>query len=257
MSARGGAPTAVAIAAGGDPVVWHDAENGAFAADLELFERLASARPGGVADLGAGTGRVTLALAAAGHPVTAVDTDVALLDALADRARARDLAVATARCDVRALDLGRRFPLIVAPMQLLHIVGGEAGRRRTLAGVRSHLAPGGRFCAVVLAEPLPTGVGRPDPIPDVREVAGWIHSSLPVEVRIDADGIRMVRSRQLVAPDGALTEARHVIELDRFSLAELDRDADAAGLWVVGCERLPSTLAYEDSVAVLMEARDG
>jgi len=257
MSERGGVPATVGIAAGGDPVAWHDAENGGFAADLDLLERLASERPGGVADLGAGTGRVALALAAAGHPVTAVDTDATLLDALADRARARDLAVATACCDVRALDLGRRFPLVIAPMQLLHVVGGEAGRRRTLAGVRSHLAPGGRFCAVVLAEPLPTGFGRPDPVPDVREVAGWVHSSLPVEVRIDADGIRMVRSRQLVSPDGALTEARHLIELDRFSLADLDRDADAAGLWIVGCERLPSTIEYEDSVAVFMEVHDG
>ena len=67
----------------------------------------------------------------------------------------------------------------------------------------------------------------------------------------------MRRLRQLVAPDGTLTEEPHTIELDRFDLAELDRDAEAAGLWVVGGERLPSTVEYEDSVAVFMEARDG
>jgi len=247
----------VELPAAGDPVAWHDAENAAFAADLELFERLASEHPGGVADLGAGTGRVALPLAAAGHRVTAIDSDATLLAALGERARERGLDVETARCDVRALDLDCRFSLIVAPMQLLHIVGGEGGRRRTLAGVRSHLEPGGRFCAVVLEEPLPIGTGRPDPLPDVREVAGWVHSSLPVEVGIDEDGIRMVRTRQLVAPDGTLSEATHTIALDRFSLADLDRDADATGLWIVGCERLPSTVEYEDSIAIYMEARDG
>jgi len=109
----------------------------------------------------------------------------------------------------------------------------------------------------VIEEPLPAGTGRPDPVPDVREVDGWVHSSLPTEIRIEEEGITMVRLRQLVAPDGTLTEATHTIHLDRFTLADLDRDADAAGLWIVGCERIPSTVEFEDSLAVYMEVRDG
>lgn len=243
--------------AGGDPVAWHDAENGAFAADLALFERLAAERPGGVADLGAGTGRVALALAAAGHDVTAVDIDPVLLAALSERAAARGLAVATACCDVRSLRLPRRYPLILAPMQLLHILGGADARRRTLAAIASRLATAGRFCAVVLEEPLPVGSGQPEPLPDVREVGGWVHASLPTEVRIGESEITMKRLRQLVAPDGALTEEAHEVRLERFTLGDLDRDAAAAGLWVVGCERLPSTVEHEDSIAVHMEVRDG
>ncbi|MCB0875568.1 MAG: class I SAM-dependent methyltransferase [Solirubrobacterales bacterium] len=237
----------------GDPVAWHDAENGGFGADLDLWLRLASERPGGFVDLGAGTGRVALPLADAGHPVIAVDTDPVLLGALAERSAGR--AVETVLCDVRALDLGRTCPLIAAPMQLLHILGGPEGRIRAMAAVAAHLSPGGRFSAVVLEEPLPQGVGTPEPVPDVREVDGWVHSSLPTEVRIDDDGITMTRLRQLVAPDGRLTEAGHEVRLDRFTLAELDAEADAAGLWVVGAERLPSTLEYEDSVVVHMEVR--
>jgi len=244
------------IASGGDPVAWHDAENGGFAADLDLFARLAIERAGPVADLGAGTGRVALHLAAAGHAVTAVDIDPRLLDALDHRAASRGLVVRTVRADARDLDLAERFSLILAPMQLLHIAGGSAGRRRMLAAAGRHFAAGGRLCAVVIEEPLPLGSGRPEPVPDVREVEGWVHSSLPAEVTIGEKAITMVRVRQLVAPGGALTEQRHEIHLDRFSLAELDRDADAAGLWIVGCERLPSTIEYEDSVAVMMEARD-
>ena len=246
-----------ATPAGGDPVAWHDAENGAFTADLALFERLATEHPGGVADLGAGTGRVALPLAAAGHRVTAVDTEPALLATLAERAQERGLEVETACCDVRSLALPHGFPLIVAPMQLLHILGGEPGRRRALAAIAANLAPGGRFCAVVLEEPLPVGSGQPEPVPDVREVGGWVHSSLPTAVRIDEDGIEMRRLRQLVAPDGTLTEELHTINLDRLTLADLDRDADAAGLWIVGCERLPRAVEFEDSIAVFMEVRDG
>jgi SAM-dependent methyltransferase len=254
---RPGLQVRPAVGDDGDPVAWHDAENGGYSADLGLFERLAAERPGRLADLGAGTGRVALELAAAGHAVTAVDVEPVLLEALRRRATERGLEVKTACADVRSLELGDRFSLMLAPMQLLHILGGASGRRRMLTAVRRHLAPGGRLCAVVVAEPLPVGTGRPDPVPDVREVDGWIHSSLPVEVTIGHEALSMVRLRQLVGPDGELTEHRHEILLDRLSLAELDRDADASGLWIVGCERLPSTLEYEDSVAIMMEARDG
>jgi SAM-dependent methyltransferase len=249
-----GSAAGTAISPPGDPVAWHDAENGGFAADIDLWLRLASERPGGFVDLGAGTGRIAIPVAGAGHRVVAVDTEPLLLDALADRSGDRD--VGTVCCDVRSLDLGRRYPLIAAPMQLLHILGGPEGRVRAMTAVAAHLEAGGRFSAVVLEEPLPLGTGIPEPVPDVREVEGWVHSSLPTEIRIGEGGIVMTRLRQLVAPDGAMTEERHEVHLDRFTLAELDAEAEAAGLWVVGAERLPSTLEYEDSVVVHMELRD-
>lgn len=237
-----------------EDVVWHDVENGSYAADLQLWERLAREHPGGVVDLGAGTGRVALHLAGSGHRVTAVDNDQALLAELGDRARDRGLAIETVCCDVRSLELPGTYPLILAPMQLLHILRGEAGRRRTLGGVAAHLRPGGRFCAAVLDEPLPFGAARPDPIPDVRELDGWVYSSLPTEIHVGEGSIRLRRLRQLVAPGGGLTDEPSSITLDRFSLAALDRDAAAAGLQIVSGERIPSTVRYEDSVVVSMEA---
>ena len=97
-------------------VAWHDAECGGYGADLAAWERLAAAQGGPVLDLGAGTGRVALHLAARGHEVVAVDSDPDLLAALAERAEGRVPAIETIEADVRDLDLGRRFPLIVAPM---------------------------------------------------------------------------------------------------------------------------------------------
>src|SRR4029079_4691683 len=75
MTARLGTGRHTRDPAGGDPVAWHDAEHGGFAADLELFARLAGELPGGVLDLGAGTGRVALPLRAGGHPETALAHD--------------------------------------------------------------------------------------------------------------------------------------------------------------------------------------
>ena len=235
-----------------EAVIWHDAEHGAYAADLPLWERLASEHPGGVVDLGAGTGRVSLHLAARGHQVTAVDTDPDLLAALSERAEAQDLEVEVVVGDARELDLGRSYPLIIAPMQLMHIVGGSDGRRDVLESVASHLQPDGRFCAALLDDDYEVGGGRPDPLPDVREVDDWVYSSLPTDIRIGRRAIEMRRLRQRVSPDGSLDEQPFSISLDRFSMAEFDRDVVASGLRVVGAEMVASSIEYEDSIAMFL-----
>ncbi len=51
----------LAVSATAERAIWHDAECGAYAADLALWEELAAAAGGPVLDLGCGTGRVALA----------------------------------------------------------------------------------------------------------------------------------------------------------------------------------------------------
>src|ERR1700754_4507720 len=107
-------------------------------------------------DLGAGTGRVALALARAGYEVVALDLEQEFLDALRARAGAAGLGgrIETVRGDVRSFDLGgRRFPLILAPMQTVQLLGGVDGRARFLRAVGAHLAPGG-LMAAALADAL-------------------------------------------------------------------------------------------------------
>ncbi len=84
-------------------------------------------------DLGAGIGRVTLDLAAAGHSVTAVDISPALLEELAARAGA--LPVRTVAGDIRELALDERdFDLCLVPMQTIQLLRGAAERRAAFAG---------------------------------------------------------------------------------------------------------------------------
>ena len=112
-------------------VIWHDAECGGYAADLSTWERLAAEHPGPLLDLGAGSGRVALHLAARGREIVAVDSDQELLAELEARAAGSGLRVETRCVDVRELDLGaRRFELAIAPMQLAHLLGGAEGRAR-------------------------------------------------------------------------------------------------------------------------------
>ena len=52
-------------------VIWHDLECGGYVEDLTLWQSLADEQGDPVLDVGAGTGRVALALARRGHRVTA------------------------------------------------------------------------------------------------------------------------------------------------------------------------------------------
>jgi SAM-dependent methyltransferase len=221
-----------------DAVIWHDVECGAYEADLALWRELAQRAGGRVLELGAGTGRVALHLAALGHDVTALDFDAVLLEELERRAERRGLAVATVLGDAR--NLGpmpnpasglASFALILAPMQLLQVLGGSSARAELLSGVAALLTPGGRFAAAIaeLEEALPPEDALP-PLPDVDEVEGWVYSSLPLDVRPEPGGVAVERLRQVVSPAGQLTEERHTQLLDSLSPDQLEREAAAAGV---------------------------
>ena len=236
----------------GSASAWHDAEHGGYAADLPMWERLASQRGGPVLDLGAGTGRVALHLAARGHEVVAVDSDRELLTTLRGRAEERRLPVRTIEADVRELDLEAEFPLAIAPMQLLHMLEGASGRRAALSSIAGALAPGGVLAAAVLAEPLPPS-GPTESIPDVREEGGWIHSSMPLEVRVEPGVLEIIRLRQLVSPDGELSDETHETTVDRLLPGVLEADVAASGLRIVESEPIAETDEHVGAVAHLIQ----
>jgi SAM-dependent methyltransferase len=214
--------------------VWHDAENGSYAADLVIWEQVAGRCPGPVLDLGAGTGRVALHLAARGHRVFAVERNLELVEVLRRRAAARGLPVVVAHADARDFRLEERFGLILAPMQLAHLLGGPDGRVRMLCAAAAALLPGGEFYAAVLDDPLPPlgppTADTPAQLLDVREIDGWVHSSLPTEIRISPESIAIERLRQLVSPDGRLSDELYTVTLDRLTPATLESEARLCGM---------------------------
>jgi SAM-dependent methyltransferase len=235
-----------------DAVIWHDVECGGSGADLPLWRELASSAGGPILDLGAGTGRVTLDLAAAGHDLTALDSDPVLLEALAERARARGLDVRCVTADAREPGAIGRFSLILAPMQFMQVLGGEPARAAVLAGVAACLAPGGVFAAAIsdLDEAIAAEDAEP-PLPDIGERQGWTYSSLPLDVRPEEGGVAVEWLRQVVSPAGELTEKRHTQVLDSLAPGELEAEASAHGLRPEARHEIPHTMEYIGSTVIV------
>jgi SAM-dependent methyltransferase len=208
-------------------VTWHDVETGTYEADLPLWRELAAATPGPILDLGAGTGRVAIDLAARGHEVVALDTDGALLAALVER----QPSIKTIQTDARSFELDTSFGLVLATMQLVQILGGHEGRVAMLERVRRHLRPDGTFAAA-LADPheATTGEHTEPPLPDMLERDGWVFSSQPVSVQEQNGRLVVSRRRQAVSPRGDLEEELVEIALDMVAVDQFEDEASSAGL---------------------------
>lgn len=242
----------------GDLVRWHDLECGGYDEDVALWRMLAAEAGGPVLDVGAGTGRIALDLAAQGHEVVAFDLEPALLDALRDRAAARGLAVDTVAGDATALDVGdRQFALVIVPMQTLQLLGGPDGRRTFLARARDVLRPGGVFAAA-LADALDAfdAEHTEPPLPDMGEFEGTVYASRPIAVRdLGPGGVVIERIRETVDPAGRRTAEGNAITLDRVSAEEVVEELVALGMTAEPVLRVPQTTEYVGStVAVARRA---
>ena len=240
---------------GGLTAVWHDVECAAYTADADVWRELAAAAGGPILDLGCGTGRVALDLAARGHDVTGLDSDPALVAALRVRARERDLPVEATPGDARSFDLGRSFALVISPMQVVQLLGGPDGRRSMFATVRRHLDAGGVFAAA-LANPFE---GVPDeelgpPVPDIREYDGWVYSSTPIGIRRVKDWFLIDRHREAVSPEGNRTEEYSTIVLDTLQADRFEAEAGPHGFAARERRRVPPTPDYVGSDVVVLEA---
>jgi SAM-dependent methyltransferase len=228
-------------------VMGHDLECAGYVEDLALWRELAGDGP--VLDLGCGTGRVALDLAARGVPVVGLDVDEVLLDEL--RRRAGDLPVETVRADARDFDLGRRFGIVLAPMQTVQLLGGAQGRTGFLRCARAHLEPGG-LCAIAIADEIETFDDIEAVLPDVHEDGGTVYFSQPVSIRDQGDRFEIEFVREVVDPHGGRSSGRNVIHLDRLDADRLE--AEAEGFTVLERRTVPQTDAYVGSTVVMLRA---
>jgi SAM-dependent methyltransferase len=233
-------------------VVWHDVECGSYDADLELWRELARAAGGPVLDVGAGTGRVALRLAADGADVTALDLDGELLDVLAERAAAAGLEIETVRADAADFELPARFALIAVPMQTLQLLPDEAAREGFFASARRALRPGGLVAAAIADRLEPFEEYSPLPSPDVGVVDGLRYLSQPVAVRERPGAVRIERIRQVVAPDGSRTSEDDVIVLRTLGAEDLAEEAEPHGLRAEPPLEVPATFEHVGSTVVLL-----
>ena len=233
--------------------LWHDLECGAYGEDLPLWRALAGEAGGAVLDVGAGTGRVALDLAAGGVPVVALDAETALLEALEHRAAG--LPVETVVADARGFALGRRFSLVLVPMQTLQLLGGPRGRAAFLRCALDHLEPGG-LLAAALADALNSFDEEHDmpPPPDFREFGGVRYASQLVSVDDENGRAAIHRVREIVGPGERYESQDVVVRLDRVSAHEVAAEASAVGFLNEPDRLVPQTEAYLGSTVVVLRA---
>ena len=108
---------------------------------VDALASVLPAPPSDVLDVASGTGYVALAAASLGHRVTAVDLAPAMLDELAAKATARNLAVDARLDDAVAPDFSPASFDVVTSRHLLWTLREPA---RAMASWRQLLRPGGR-----------------------------------------------------------------------------------------------------------------
>jgi SAM-dependent methyltransferase len=117
--------------------------------DVAYYVRIGRVSGGPVLEYGVGTGRIAIELARAGIEVTGVDWSGPMLAGLSERLGAEPAQVRrrvrVVRGDMRRVRLKRRFSLVIATFNTVLHLYERADMERFLAGVKAHLAPGGRF----------------------------------------------------------------------------------------------------------------
>ena len=237
-------------------VVWHDLECGRYREDLALWLELAAqlvADGQALLDVGAGTGRVAIPLAEAGHHVVALDRDQVLLSEL--ELRAAGLPVEAICADARDFELDREFPLIVVPMQTVQLLGGDDAHTAFFRCARAHLGPGGRVAVAIAAsedfEEFECQDGDMAPLPDIAEIDGRAYFSQPTAVRRLDNTFLLERHREIVEVDGARSGSDDRIALDIVTVEQLEHAAQRAGLRRSGRRRIEATDEHIGSEVVI------
>lgn len=111
--------------------------------DYDFYVALAGDKPLTILDMGSGTGRLSLKLAARGHRVTGADPAPGMM--LAARAKPAADKVTWVLSDATSLNLTARFDLIIMTGHVFQVFLSDDEIRAVLDNLRRHLAPGGRI----------------------------------------------------------------------------------------------------------------
>lgn len=124
---------------------FYEMDYGALDSDLVMFQQFATRTGSPILEVACGTGRVLLPLARQGHQVTGVDVSEAMLDVARSKVAAEGLAdrVRLYHQDMRELDLGQQFNLILVALNSFTHLATLDDQLAALACMRRHLHPGG------------------------------------------------------------------------------------------------------------------
>jgi SAM-dependent methyltransferase len=144
-------------------------------ADVDMYLAFADSVDGPILELMAGSGRIAVPLAEAGHRVTAVDRDAAMLERARTRwesvkGRAEETgSLDLLEADVLDLALDGRFDLVIVALNSMLLLDGRGAHERLFRTIAQHLAPDGRAVIDVWL-PAPDDLA----LYDGRVVLDWV-----------------------------------------------------------------------------------
>ena len=192
--------------------------------DVSFYvEEASRAAPGPVVELGVGTGRIALPVAAAGIPVIGVDSSAGMLEICREAAA---LAGVSELLDLRLGDystppVSERVSLVLCPFRAYLHLHSEAERLEALRTAYDLLEPGGRLVFDVFTPSRE----------DIEETHGrGLEREPGIFERADCDTARRVLTLSLRGPDSETT-----MELAWVSQAEWRALLHAAGFTVDAC----------------------
>ena len=212
-----------------------------FDEDVGFYENLALAADSPILELGAGTGRVALALAEAGYAVTGIDTSETMLTQarrkLAAAKLPRGASLELVSADMTTFDLGRKFGLILVAANTLQHLLTTAQLTACFARVRAHLEVGGIFaCSVRSAASVDWDEGQSPLLLDWTRVSPETGETVMKMIAGHADQARQVRRwtyvYDRVSSDGQVRRAVFVTDLRYSSQGELTLLLQQSGLRV-------------------------
>jgi SAM-dependent methyltransferase len=213
-----------------------------FRDDVAWYRRKARECGGPVLELGAGTGRIALALASDGVSVHALDADPGMLAALRLKVAAQPNEVQSriviVDADMRSFQLRERFALIIAPFRVLLHNLTEDDQLACFRRVREHMRPGGHFAFNVFHPALEYMAQHSGPLAGVWRWAGTFEGSDGAwVVRSEANRYDTVRRRvhsqhryEEYGSDGTLRRTfLHRLELSYLYPSDISRLLETAG----------------------------
>jgi SAM-dependent methyltransferase len=222
------------------------------AAIVESLARLAGPPPARILELGIGTGRLALPLAARGYQVEGVDDSAPMLARLREKEGGTDVAVALGSfADVGDLVPGD-FGLVFVAYNTLFELGTQDEQVRCFAGVSRLLAAGGRFVVEAF-------------VPDLTRLEHAVHAA-----SVGDDHVRLSATRHDPVTQRAVTQNIFItdagVELEPSTIRyatvpELDLMARLAGLRLAhrwgGWSGEPFTAASSTHVSVYERTDSG
>ncbi|MCC6874390.1 MAG: methyltransferase domain-containing protein [Sandaracinaceae bacterium] len=192
--------------------------------DLPFYLRMAEEHGGPILELGCGTGRVALELAAAGFEVVGVDLSAAAIAYAAQKAQLRGVGVTLLQGDLRSFDCERVFPLLLVTYNSFNHLLTLDDLRAFFARARAHMDASSRL-VIDTFQPSPAflanDVGKERPI--LRYLDPYLQKEVILHERHDYDPatqVDTVRFRYEVS--GVEGAAHDAIRMRLFFPQELD-----------------------------------